>query len=435
MERGKDYNKTSIPEKRELPYRLMSEQETVPEEGIEIAPIGPPAVSRRAAGIRASPTLQATNRARALRAAGHDILSLSAGEPDFDTPEHIGQAAVRALKQGLTRYTPVDGLPELKQAIVEKFRRENGLEYVPERILVSCGCKHSLYNLMQAVLNPGDEALIPAPYWTSYPDMVVLAGGIPLPLYAGFEQRFKIDAGQLQRAITERTRLLILNSPNNPTGACYRREELAEIAEVLTAHPQILVVSDDIYEHIFWQDEGFGNLANVEPRLADRIVICNGVSKAYAMTGWRIGYAAGPPEIVAAMKKIQSQSTSNPTSIAQAAACAALTENQDAVREYCNAFRERHAYVYERLDAMPHLRCLPAEGAFYLFPDCREAIARHAQCSDDLQFAERLLEEAGLSTVAGSAFGAPGHLRLSFAADRKTLEQAMDRLERFLKAL
>jgi len=392
-------------------------------------------LSRRAAGVQPSVTLAVTSRAKALRAAGHDVVSLSAGEPDFDTPEHIKQAARDALAAGLTRYTPVDGLPELKQAVAAKLQQENGLAYADEQILVSCGCKHSIYNLMQAVLDPGDEVIVPAPYWVSYPAMVQLAGGLPISIYADASQDFRIQPEQLRRALTARTRMVLLNSPNNPTGACYRRAELEALGAVLEDFPQVVIVSDDIYEHVYWLDEPFANLANAVPGLAERSVVCNGVSKAYAMTGWRIGYAAGPAGIIAAMGRIQSQSTSNPTSIAQAAAVAALTGNQAGVAENCRVFQQRHDYLHGRLNAMPHVQCLPAQGTFYLFPDVSAAIERCRETEDDVAFAEYLVERAGVATVPGSAFGAEGHLRLSFATDMERLEDATGRLQRLLEAL
>jgi len=390
--------------------------------------------SRRATGIQPSPTLTVSAKAARLRREGRDIIALSAGEPDFDTPERIKEAAARAMREGLTKYTPVDGLPELKRAITDKLRRENDLAYEDNQILVSCGCKHSIYNLAQALLDPGDEVIIPAPYWVSYPDITLLAGGHPALLYASNSQNFKLLPEQLAQAITGRTRLLLLNSPNNPSGASYDEGELQRLAEVLLQHPQVLIASDDIYEHIRWQDEPFRNILNVCPELAPRTVICNGVSKAYAMTGWRIGYAAGPEWIVAAMKKIQSQSTSGATSIAQAAACEALAGDQSEVKRFRDAFRERHDYVCRRLDAMPHIHCLPAAGTFYLFPDFGPAIQRQG-ARDDVAFAEYLLEEAGLAMVPGTAFGAPGHMRLSFAAGLEVLTDAMDRLELALKGL
>ena len=389
-------------------------------------------LAQRVGRVRPSPTLAVTARAAALRAAGRDVIGLGAGEPDFDTPEHIKEAAVRALREGLTRYTPVDGLPALKEAVCAKLRRENGLEYAPAEVLVSCGAKHSFYNLAQALLDPGDEVVIPAPYWVSYPDMVLLAGGEPRIVPAGIEQGFKLRPEQLEAAIGPRTRMVVLNSPSNPTGAAYTRAELAALGEVLLRHPEVVVVSDDIYEHILWAGEPFANIVNACPGLKPRTVVINGVSKAYAMTGWRIGYAAGPEPLIAAMRKIQSQSTSNPTSIAQAAAIAALEGDQSCVTAMREAFRERHDYVVGRLNAMPGVRCRPGEGTFYCFPDLSEAIARLDGVADDVALAEWLLERAGVAVVPGSAFGAPGHVRISFATGMDQLREALDRIERAL---
>ncbi len=368
-------------------------------------------------------------RAGALKAAGKDIISLAAGEPDFDTPEPIKAAAVKALAAGFTKYTAVDGTPGLKKAIIDKLKRENGLDYQPAQVLVSCGCKHSLYNLFMAVLNPGDEAIIPAPYWTSYPDMVELAGGKPVTIKTGIAERFKITPAQLEQAITPKSKLLIMNSPSNPTGEYYSREELEGLAAVLLKHPNIVIASDDIYEHILWQGQPFSNLLNACPDLYDRTVVLNGVSKSYAMTGWRIGYAAGPKHVIQAMANLQSQSTSNPTSIAQVAAQAALEGDQSFVKEGCASFKQRHDYVYGRLSRMRGVKVLPAQGTFYIFPDMQEAIAHLDGIEDDLQLAEHLLEKAEVAVVPGSAFGAPGYIRMSFATSMANLTAAMDRLE------
>jgi aspartate aminotransferase len=386
-------------------------------------------LSDRAAAIKPSPTLSVSARAAALKAAGKDIISLAAGEPDFDTPEPVKAAAVKALAAGFTKYTAVDGTPGLKKAIIDKFKRENGLDYKPEQVLVSCGCKHSLYNLFMAVLNPGDEAIIPAPYWTSYPDMVELAGGKPVTIKTGIAERFKITPAQLEQAITPNSKLLIMNSPSNPTGEYYSRGELEELARVLLKHPRIVIASDDIYEHILWQGQPFSNLLNACPDLYPRTVVLNGVSKSYAMTGWRIGYAAGPKHVIQAMANLQSQSTSNPTSIAQVAAQAALEGDQTFVREGCASFKQRHDYVHGRLSQMRGVKVLAAQGTFYIFPDMREAIANLDGIDDDQQLAEYLLEKAGVAVVPGSAFGAPGYIRMSFATSMENLTAAMDRLE------
>jgi aspartate aminotransferase len=389
-------------------------------------------LSRRVQRIQPSPTLAVTTRARELRAQGQDVIGLGAGEPDFDTPEHVKQAAIEAIRSGFTKYTAVDGTPALKQAIVAKFRRQNNLEYAPEEILVSVGGKQSFFNLAQALLDEGDEVVIPAPYWVSYPDMVKLADATPVTIAAGIEQGFKITPAQLEAAITRRTRLVVLNSPCNPSGCVYGRAELAALGEVLRAHPEVLVATDDMYEHILWSGEPFCNIVNVCPDLKDRAIVLNGVSKAYAMTGWRIGYAAGPRPLIAAMKKIQSQSTSNPTSIAQVAAQAALSGDQGCIEPMVRAFRERHERVVARLNRLPGVRCIPSQGTFYCLPSFHEAIARLPGVTNDLDLAELILNEAGVALVPGSAFGAEGHLRLSFATDLKTLDAALDRLQSLL---
>ncbi len=390
-------------------------------------------ISRRAKGIKPSPTLAVTARANALKAAGRDIIGLGAGEPDFDTPEHVKQAAIAAIEQGFTKYTAVDGTPELKTAIITKFKRDNGLDYGAEQILVSCGGKHSFYNLAQALLDPGDEVIIPAPYWVSYPPMVELAQGVPVIVSAPASQGFKITPEQLQAAITPRTRMVVINSPSNPTGAVYSEAELRALGEVLAQHPDILIVSDDIYEAIVWGQPPFRNILSACPELYERTMILNGVSKAYSMTGWRIGYAAGPAPLIKAMKTIQSQSTSNPTSIAQVAAQAALEQEQDFVRNMTETFAQRYRHVHTRLQELPGVHCPEAQGAFYLFPDFSAVIASHDGLSDDVALAEWLLEEAGVALVPGSAFGAPGFMRLSFATSLEQLDQALDRLARVLK--
>ncbi len=380
----------------------------------------------RIRAVRPSPTVALTARIAALRAAGREVISLGAGEPDFDTPEHVRQAAREGIERGFTHYTVVDGIAELKAAIAAKLERDNRLCYQPEQILVSCGAKHSLYNLCQALLEPGDEAIVPAPYWVSYPEMVRLAGARPVIVPATLDEGFRLSPERLEAAITPATRLLFLNSPCNPTGVCYRAAELAALGEVLEAHPRVVVASDDIYEHIRWTGEPFANLVNARPALYPRTVVVNGVSKAYAMTGWRIGYAAGPAELIAAMRTVQSQATTSPNSIAQLAAAAALAGDQRCVAEMRAVFRERHARVLAALGGLPGVRCLPAEGAFYAFPEVLEAITRIDGVSDDVGLAEHLLERAGVAVVPGSAFGAPGHLRLSFATATPELERALE---------
>ncbi len=389
-------------------------------------------LSARVQAVKPSPTLAVTARAAEMRAAGKDIIGLGAGEPDFDTPDHIKQAAIKAIDDGFTKYTPVDGTAGLKNAIIEKFKRDNGLEYAADQILVSCGGKQSFYNMAQAVLDPGDEVVIPAPYWVSYPDMTLLAGGIPVFIQAGAEQRFKITPKQLKAAITDQTRIVVINSPSNPTGMAYSREELEELGKVLLEYPRVLVATDDMYEHILWTEEPFVNILNACPELYDRCLVMNGVSKAYSMTGWRIGYAGGPAEIIKAMKKIQSQSTSNPTSISQVAAQAALEGPQECISDMLVHFKERHDYVVERLNKIPGVECLPADGTFYCFPNVAEAIAGIDGVANDVELAEYLIEHAGVAVVPGSAFGLAGHVRLSIATSMENLTKALDRLEKGL---
>ena len=390
-------------------------------------------LSRRVQAIKPSPTLAVTARAAMLKASGRDIIGLGAGEPDFDTPQHIKDAAIGAINAGFTKYTAVDGTPSLKAAIIAKFKRDNGLDYAPKQILVSCGGKQSFFNLVQAVINPGDEVIIPAPYWVSYPDIVILADGKPVTIEAGIEQGFKITPAQLEAAITSRTRLFVINSPSNPTGAVYTREELAAIGEVLRKHPQVLIATDDMYEHIRLNDVPFVNILNTCPDLYDRTLVLNGVSKAYSMTGWRIGYAAGPETILRAMTNVQSQSTSNPTSISQVAAEAALNGDQGCMAPMLAAFRERHRLVVDGLNAIPGFKCVDSGGAFYAFADARAAIssllARDViEEGTDIAFSEYLLESADVAVVPGSAFGAEGYIRLSFATSRDNLEKALARL-------
>ena len=389
-------------------------------------------LSQRVQRVKPSPTLAVDARAKALRAAGEDIINLGAGEPDFDTPDHIKAAAVQAIADGQTKYPPVDGTAELKQAIVSKFKRDNALEYSLEQILVSSGGKQSFYNLAQAMLDEGDEVIIPAPYWVSYPDMVLLADAKPVIVSAGIEQNFKLQAEQLEAAITDKTRLLVLNSPSNPTGVSYRRAELEALAEVLLRHPQVLIATDDMYEHILWTDEPFCNIVNVCPELHDRTIVLNGVSKAYSMTGWRIGYAAGPAALIKAMKKVQSQSTSGACSIAQAAATAALDGQQQCVVDMTHAFKQRHDWLVTALNELPGITCLPSDGTFYAFPDMREAMKK-LDCKDDIEFTAKLLNEAKVALVPGSAFGAPGHMRLSYATSMEMLESAVSRISQLLR--
>lgn len=385
-------------------------------------------ISQRAQSIKPSPTLAVSAKAAELKAAGKDIISLAAGEPDFDTPDFVKQAAITSIETGFTKYTAVDGTPALKKAIQAKFKNENGLDYELGQILVSAGCKHSIYNLTQAFLDPGDEVIIPAPYWVSYPDMVALTGADSVIIETTIDTDFKITPDQLKAAITDKTRLVILNSPSNPSGSSYTKAELAALGEVLLAYPDVLIASDDIYEHILWGADSFVNIVNACPALHDRTIVLNGVSKAYSMTGWRIGYAAGPQALINAMKKIQSQSTSNPTSIAQVAAQAALEGDQSIVREWCGQFHARHDFVCEELNKIDGVKVRPSEGTFYSFPDFNGVIDRLDGVDDDLALTELLLE-AGVAVVPGSSFGAPGCLRLSFATSMELLQEALKRMQ------
>jgi len=388
-------------------------------------------VSRRVQRVKPSPTLAVTARAARLKAEGKDVIGLGAGEPDFDTPAHIAQAGIDAIKGGFTRYTNVEGIDELKDAIIAKFKRDNALRYERAQILVSSGAKQTVYNLCMAVLDPGDEAVIPAPYWVSYPDMVLLADALPVMPLAGFAQGYKITPRQLEAAITPKTRLVILNSPCNPTGAAYTRAELKALGEVLIEHPRVVIGTDDMYEKIYWAAEPFCSLVSAVPELYSRTVTINGVSKAYAMTGWRLGYCGGPKEIIAAMATIQGQSTSNASSISQKAAAAALNSDQSCVAKMTHAFKERRDFVVRALNAMPGVSCLPGDGTFYAFAEVSRAMAALG-CREDGEFAEMLLNDAGVAVVPGSGFGAPGHVRLSFACSMQTLEKALDRIARIL---
>ena len=386
-------------------------------------------VANRAASIRPSPTLAVTAKAAELRAAGRDIIALSAGEPDFDTPGHIKDAAIKAIHDGKTKYTAAGGLPELKQAVIDKFQRENALTYKPGQVLVSCGAKHSIYNLMQALLNPGEEVIIPAPYWVSYPDMAKLAGAEPVVIKTGLENRFKITRKQLHGAITDKSRLFMINSPSNPTGVSYSETELAEIAGLLTEHPEIIILTDDIYEHILWGESEFKNIVNVCPELYDRTVVVNGVSKAYSMTGWRIGYLGGPLPLVKAAQKIQSQSTSNPSSISQYAAIAALNGDQTYINESMAIFKQRHDFVHAGLNSIDGVECTASDGTFYSFPNMQGVIDKLDGINNDIELGEYLLEQAEVALVPGSAFGAKGYMRLSYATSMENLETALERLK------
>jgi aspartate aminotransferase len=388
-------------------------------------------VSKRVQRVKPSPTLAVSARAARLKAEGKDIIGLGAGEPDFDTPVHIAEAGIQAIRSGFTRYTAVEGINELKDAIIAKFRRDNELTYTRDQVLVSSGAKQTIYNLCAAILDPEDEAIIPAPYWVSYPDMVLLADGKPVTVHAGADQGYKITAEQLEAAITPRTRLFLLNSPCNPTGAAYTREELVALGNVLLKHPRIVIGTDDMYEHIWWGDEPFCSLVTAVPGLYDRTLTINGCSKSYAMTGWRIGYCGGPKEVITAMATIQGQSTSNASSISQKAATAALNGDQQCVREMNKHFKARHEFVVTSLNSLPGISCLRGAGTFYAFANVEGAIAATG-CADDNAFAEFLLNHAGVAVVPGSGFGAPGHVRLSFACSMKTLEDAIGRIGRSL---
>ncbi|MDE2348632.1 MAG: pyridoxal phosphate-dependent aminotransferase [Gammaproteobacteria bacterium] len=388
-------------------------------------------LSKRVQKVKPSPTLAVTARAAKLKAEGKDIIGLGAGEPDFDTPAFIADAGVDAIRKGLTRYTAVDGTAELKDAIIAKFKRDNGLDYDRAQIIVSSGAKQTCFNVCAALLDAGDECIIPAPYWVSYPDMALLADGVPVSVYAGPAQGYKITPAQLEAAITPRSKLLFLNSPSNPTGAAYTKAELQALGAVLEKHPQIVIAADEMYEHIYWADEPFTSFAQANPRLYDRTVTINGVSKAYAMTGWRIGYCGGPKSLVAAMATIQGQSTSNPSSISQRAATVALNGDQRCVAEMNAAFKARHDFVVAGLNAIPGISCRPGAGTFYAFADVEGAM-RALGIADDNAFAEFLLVQGGVAVVPGSGFGAPGHMRISFACSMKTLEGALGRIARAL---
>ena len=386
-------------------------------------------LAKRVSRIQPSVTLAITARANQIRAEGGDILNLAAGEPDFDTPEHIKEAAIAAMRAGQTKYTAVAGTASLKEAVIEKFRRDNGLEYTPSEVMISTGAKQVLYNLCQALLNEGDEVLIPAPYWVSYPDIVLLAGGEPITIPSRAENRCKITAEDLESKITPRTKLLVINSPSNPTGMAYTREELSTLGEVLEKYPQVFVISDDIYEHILFRGQKFSNILNAAPSLKDRTLVLNGVSKAYSMTGWRIGYAAGPEVLIKSMTKIQSQSTSNPSSISQAATEAALTGNQGFVTDMCDEFEKRHDFIVGALNEIDGIHCSQGDGTFYCFPSIEGLIEKTEKVSDDVGFVEHLLNQAGVAAVPGTAFGSPGHIRVSYATSMDILEQAAARLK------
>ncbi len=394
-------------------------------------------LSGRVQRVKPSPTLAITAKAKDLQAEGVDVVNFGAGEPDFDTPDNIKEAAIKAIREGFTRYTAASGIPELKQAICAKLKRENGLDYAENQIIVYCGGKHTFYNLAQALLDPGDEVVIPAPYWVSYPPMVSLAGGVPVIIEAGQEQDFKITPAQLEKAITAKTRAVVINSPSNPTGAAYTFAELKALAEVAVAR-DILIISDEIYEHIIY--DGFEQFspAQIGPEVKERCVILNGVSKSYSMTGWRIGFAAGPVELIAAMTKIQSQSTSNPTSISQKAAIEAYNGPQDYVRDVLKHFDERRRYIVRALNGIPGITCSTPQGAFYAFPGVSGLFGKKCggkEIDSSLRLCELLLDEIKIAVVPGEAFGAPGYMRLSYATSLDNIKKGIDRLAEFVKAL
>ena len=391
-------------------------------------------VSNSLKRIKPSPTIAVSQKARELKAAGKDVIGLGAGEPDFDTPENIKQAAVGAINRGDTKYTAVDGTPDLKKAIVNKFKRENSLEYSTNEITVGTGGKQVIYNAFMATLNKGDEVIIPAPYWVSYPDMVLLAGGNPKIVKCNENDGFKLNPKNLKKAITKKTKWLILNSPSNPTGASYTKEEIEALSEVLIKNKNVHILSDDIYEHITYDNFNFFTIAQVS-KLKNRTLTMNGVSKSYAMTGWRIGYAAGPKEIIKAISKIQSQSTSNPSSISQAAAVEALNGTQDFIKERANAFKERRDFVVNSLNNIKGISCLKPSGAFYVFPSCKKLLGKKTKLKTDKDFVEKLLEEALVAVVQGSAFGLDGYFRISYATSMDNLKKALERIKSFCESL
>ena len=395
-------------------------------------------ISNNLKRIKPSPTIAVTQKARELKASGKDIIGLGAGEPDFDTPDNIKQAAIKAIKSGDTKYTAVDGTPALKDAIAKKFKRENNLDYQIDQITVGAGGKHVIYNAMMATLNEGDEVIIPAPYWVSYPDIVLLAGGAPVILECNEKQEFKINPLELEKSITKKTKWVILNSPSNPTGACYSEEDIKEIANVLKKHPHVYILSDDIYEHVTYERFKFFTIAQIDD-LKDRVLTMNGVSKAYSMTGWRIGYAAGPKEIIKAIAKIQSQSTTNPSSISQAAAVEALNGTQDFIKERAISFQERRDFVVKALNEIEGIECLNPEGAFYVFPSCKRLIGKKdsngKELKTDTDFVQSLLENSGVAVVQGSAFGLEGFFRISYATSMENLKKALEKISTFCKSL
>ena len=384
--------------------------------------------------IKPSPTIAVTQKARELKAAGKDVIALGAGEPDFDTPDNIKKAAVKAIRNGDTKYTPVDGTLAIKNAVIKKFKRENKLNYTSDQITVGTGGKQVLYNAFVATLNKGDEVLIPAPFWVSYPDMVLLAGGKPKFIKCGEEDGFKLTPAKLKKAITKKTKWIILNSPSNPTGAAYTKKEIISLGKVLLKNKNVFILSDDIYEHVKFDNFKFFTIAQIK-KLKDRTLTMNGVSKAYAMTGWRIGYAAGPKNIIAAIRKIQSQSTSNPSSISQAAAVEALNGSQSFIKKRAKSFSNRRNFVVNYLNSIPGITCLLPKGAFYVFPSCKRLIGKKTKIKDDTDFVQKLLEKQNVAVVQGSAFGLDGYFRISYATSMQKLKVAMARIKLFCESL
>ena len=391
-------------------------------------------VSNTLKRIKPSPTIAVTSKARELRAAGKDVVGLGAGEPDFDTPDNIKEAAIEAIRKGDTKYTAVDGTPALKKAIQAKFKRENNLSYDLNQITVGTGGKQVLYNAFMATINKGDEVIIPAPYWVSYPDIILLAGGKPKIIKCEEKDNFKLTSLKLKKAISKKTKWIILNSPSNPTGSSYTKSEIKELAEILKKNKKIYILSDDIYEHITYDNFKFSTIAEIK-ELKDRTLTMNGVSKSYSMTGWRIGYAAGPAEIIKAISKIQSQSTSNPSSISQAAAVEALNGTQDFIKVRASSFKERRDFVVRSLNNIKGLSCLKPEGAFYVFPNCKSLLNKKTKLKTDTDFVKKLLEHANVAVVQGSAFGLPGYFRISYATSMENLKKAMDRIKSFCEKL
>jgi len=395
-------------------------------------------VSNNLKRIKPSPTIAVTQKAKELKALGKDIIGLGAGEPDFDTPDNIKQAAIKAIKDGDTKYTAVDGTPALKNAIIKKFKRENNLDYQIDQITVGTGGKQVIYNAMMATLNDGDEVIIPAPYWVSYPDIVLLAGGTPVILECNEKQGFKVNPSALEKSITKKTKWIILNSPSNPTGACYSEKDIKEIGKILEKHPDVFILSDDIYEHVMYGNFKFFTIAQID-NLKDRVLTMNGVSKAYSMTGWRIGYAAGPKDIIKAIAKIQSQSTTNPSSISQAAAVEALNGVQNFIKDRAKSFQARRDFVVKALNAIEGIECLNPDGAFYVFPSCKGLIGKKdskgKEIKKDIDFVQSLLENNGIAVVQGSAFGLEGFFRISYATSMENLKKALEKIESFCKSL